>query len=365
MQKLGAMNFRAWTLGIQLVLCLVWARAQPALDGQARWPEGEVGVDYNAVNASGERQGKWIRVWPDGTLYYEGQFDRGQPLGTFTFYYETCEVMSRIVHAENPKYMQATHYRTGGQVRAEGGYLTTDERGEDGELVRVKTGTWRHYDAAGTLRIEEGWSDGVLDGPYTAFDGSGRMVEQGSYAGGEKEGIWSTFNERGKALIRVEYARGQFHGDYEVNDDLGRNLVVGRHAHGQPIGAWVHYNDDRTVHVVRKYEEGKVVMERYENGVQRKEFKDERPQLEVHWENGKRHGPFTEWHDSGAWEVVDHTDPATGERESRLEIQGQHVAREGAYFAGELHGVVTSYSEEGRLLKRETYDHGQLVGAAE
>ena len=335
-------------------------QAQPGTKAP-RLPEGEFGVDYNVVDAAGKRQGAWVRVWPDGTLYYEGQFADGQPTGTFNFYFETGELMSRIEHADDPRFMQATHFNPDGKVRATGGYWTSDALDEAGEPVRVKDGDWKYFDGAGTLRVEEHWTMGALDGIYAAYDNTGRMVEKGEYASGEKNGTWMTYNERGKILNRVQYAGGQFHGDYEVNDDLGRNLVVGRHAYGQPIGAWVHYNADRTVHFVRKFEEGEIAMERFENGLQSEFYKDERPKLEVRWENGKRHGAFKEWHDNGEWAVVEHLDPATGETESQRVIQGQTVAREGTYFSGELHGVVMTYNEAGRIVSRETYDHGQLV----
>lgn len=359
MQKFGVMAAWAATL-------ISWgAWAQPGAGELGRVPDGELGVDYNVVDAAGARQGKWVRVWPDGTLYYEGQFANDAPTGTFTFYFETGEVMSRIEHAEDPRSMQATHYTPNGNVRATGGYWTSDVLDEAGEPIRVKDGDWKYYDQAGTLRIEEQWAKGELNGIYAAYDKYGKVVEKGEYANGEKNGTWVTFNERGKVLNRVQYAGGQFHGDYEVNDDLGRNLIVGRHAYGQPIGAWVEYNADRTVHVVRKFEDGEVAMERYENGVQAEFFKDERPKLEVHWENGKRHGAFVEWHDNGEWVIIEEMDPATGETESRRIIQGQTTAREGTYFAGELHGVVLSFDESGRLLARETYDHGQLIDRTE
>lgn len=333
--------------------------AQPA--SNPNLPDGEMGLDYNAFDSNEERHGPWIRVWPNGKLYYEGQFNHGRPQGSFTFYFETGEVMSRIEHEDDPRYMIATHYRQDGNVSGSGGYFTTEELDEAGEPIRVKDKHWKYFDVRGTLRIEEHWSNGVLQGEYAAYDENGRVVERGFYENGEKSGPWSIFNERGKILNRVEFQAGLHHGEFQMNDDLGRNLIIGRHAHGQAIGAWVHYNSDRTVHVVRKYENGELVMERYENGLQEQFFKDERPELQMNWENGKRHGAFKEWHDNGHWIVVDQIDPSTGETESRLEIQGQSVAREGTYFEGELHGTVITYSPEGRLLTRESYDHGNLV----
>lgn len=359
MRRTGFQFASALVAGLAIGVGGSWA--QPDAAAMARWPEGEAGVDYNVLDGNGDRHGEWIRVWPDGTLYYEGQFDHGTPIGTFQFYYETGEVMSRIEHLDNPRFMHATHLRPDGSIRAEGGYITSEVLDENGEPVRVKHDHWSYYDAKGTLRIEEHWNDGVLDGDYAAYDGNGKVVEKGSYVQGEKDGVWATYNERGKALNRIGYASGQFHGDYEVNDDLGRNLIVGRHGYGQPIGAWVFYNPDRTVHVVRKFEDGEVVMERFENGLQAAFFDDDRPQLEVHWENGKRHGEFKEWHDNGEWVVVEQQDPRTGEAESRREVQGQFLAREGSYFQGELHGVVLTYNLEGRLVKQEVYDHGNLV----
>lgn len=344
---MGSMQATGWT--------------QPGANTMERWPQGTMGVDYNVVDAQGNRQGKWVRVWPDGTLYYEGQFSNGAPTGTFKFYYETGEIMTQIEHASDPRYMTAVHYRQNGKKRGEGEYFTTEVLDEAGEPIRVKHGTWKYYDVQEVLRVEEVWVNGVLDGPYAAFDGNGRSLEKGAYADGEKSGVWVMYNERGKLVNRIGYAGGQFHGDYEINDDLGRNLIVGRYSFGQPIGAWVFYNADRTVHVVRKFEDGEAVMERFENGLQAEFYEDERPKLEMHWENGKLHGTFTEWHDNGEWVVLEQQDPVTGESDGRAEIQGQTIAREGAYFAGELHGAVMLYAPDGRLISRTVYDHGNPV----
>ena len=56
------------------------ALAQPGPD-TSQWPDGRPGADFNITDADGLKQGRWIRVYPNGKLYYSGSFRDGRPVG--------------------------------------------------------------------------------------------------------------------------------------------------------------------------------------------------------------------------------------------------------------------------------------------
>ena len=48
-----------------------------------------ISQDVNIINGSGQKTGKWIKKYENGKTKYEGQFKKGIPTGTFTYYFNT------------------------------------------------------------------------------------------------------------------------------------------------------------------------------------------------------------------------------------------------------------------------------------
>ena len=86
------------------------ALAQPGPD-TSQWPDGRPGADFNVTDANGLKQGRWIRVYPNGKLYYSGSFRDGRPVGHFTFFRETGKVLSEVQHEEGTDLAKAILYR--------------------------------------------------------------------------------------------------------------------------------------------------------------------------------------------------------------------------------------------------------------
>jgi antitoxin component YwqK of YwqJK toxin-antitoxin module len=365
--------FRPWIFCAALVLLGAGAWAQPATPRpqparppraaiqKPAWPPGTAGVDYNVVDAAGKRQGVWIRVWPDGTLYYKGAFENGYPVGTFEFYYESGALMSRIDHTDQGRRMAAKHFRENGKLRAEGLYVQSAKRDEAGEPIRDKDGLWRYYDEAEKLRMEESYAGGVLEGPTRTLTPAGRVIEEGAYAQGERHGVWKTYTELGVLLSEIGYERGLFHGRCNTNYPDGKPLSVGTYERGEEIGFWKTFTADGLVECTRRFDRGTLVSEVRENGSFMDYYEDERPRSEFNFKAGKMHGPFREWHDVGTWALEEVTDPQSGEKYFRRVMEGVQVAREGTYVDGALHGAVKHYDTAGRLLRTEHYENGTLV----
>ena len=107
-------------LRFPLIFCLVLtlptaALAQPGPD-TSQWPEGRPGENFNITDANGLKQGRWIRVYPDGRLYYSGSFKDDRPVGHFTFFRETGRVLSEVEHTEDGTGAKAILYRGGAQT---------------------------------------------------------------------------------------------------------------------------------------------------------------------------------------------------------------------------------------------------------
>ena len=66
-------------------------------------------VDYSLVISMAKKR-RWIRVWPNGSIYYKGSFEHGRPSGDF-YTSETGKLMSKINH---PMITTAIHYGPNG-----------------------------------------------------------------------------------------------------------------------------------------------------------------------------------------------------------------------------------------------------------
>ena len=199
------------TIGFFLFFCAT-SFAQPTSKSGPQWPEGEAGVDYNLMDSDGKKQGVWIRVWPNGSLYYSGSFQAGVPEGVFMHYYESGEIMSEIINTDNGKKSQAKHFREDGSLQAEGIYVRTKKLNAELEPIRQKLGTWKFYDKTGQLRLFENYSNGKLHGATQTTGTNGLIIESGSYSNGERDGVWKTFSETGSLLSEMGYSEGLFDG---------------------------------------------------------------------------------------------------------------------------------------------------------
>ena len=348
------------TIGFSLAFH-VSSFGQPDSHPGPLWPEGEAGIDYNVLDSNGKKQGNWIRVWPNGSVYYTGSFDADVPEGVFQHYYETGEPMSKIIHTEKGRKSIATHFRPDGSLQAEGLYLTTNELNVDREALRQKHGAWKYYDNTGQLRLVEGYELGILHGVTTTTASNGVVIESGNYANGNRDGVWKNFSEAGTLLSEIGYNKGLFEGICRVNYATGMPRSIGMYKDGVEHGYWKTFLEDGKVETTRQFEAGELIQEIPENGTVLRLFPDERPKEEFTVVDTKKEGPFKEWHDNGEWVLMEEIDEMSGETLVRRVIQGQQIRKEGEYNDGVLDGDVFHFDKNGRIHKTERFEAGKLV----
>ena len=335
--------------------------AQPGLADSGKWPTGEAGSDYNVTNASNQKDGLWIRVWPNGNLYYIGSFEADVPVGEFTFFYETGEVMSEVVQTGKGRRAFTKLFRTDGSLQAEGMYLTSKELNENGEPRRKKQGDWKYFDHNGQLRLQEGYANDLLNGPAQRMGERGQLLESGEYIDGNRHGIWKQWDETGLLISEIGYDNGHFEGTCRVSHSNGRPRSIGMYKNGKESGFWKTFTEDGTLESTRQFEDGQLVQEIHENGTVLLTFPDGRPREEFSVLNQKKQGPFREWHDVGEWALEEDVDPISGEQLFRRVLDGEMIRREGEYVNGVLDGEVYHYDKNSRLHLVEIYENGKLI----
>ena len=341
---------------LALFIPLNIAIAQPSSLPSAKgvMPEGEARVDYNLLDSNGEKDGVWIRVWPNGSIYYKGTFEGGKPVGSFMYFYDSGKLMSSIEHM--PETTAAIHYRPNGSVQASGFYNHAV-----GEVEPTKEGSWGYFDENSLQRRNEGYRDGILDGEFWVVDKKGRKVEEGSYLNGVKDGTWTSYYENGKLRQSANYSKGELEGEF-VAYHLNSNISIqGQYLEGHEDGSWKTYLEDGSTEMIIKYSYGKTVKEIRINGTFEDTYPDGRSMSEYSYKDKELDGPYRIWFDCGEYVIEVFTDEETGEQLQRRVLSGTQVKEEGEYINGKLDGPRYFYDIKGTLVKKETYESGVLI----
>lgn len=367
-----------------LISCLLFVlptggAAQPEPD-TSQWPDGRPGEHFNVTDAKGLKQGRWIRVYPDGRLYYSGSFKDDRPVGHFTFFRESGRVLSEVEHDAATLTAKAILYREDGTPSHRGQYATTEV---DGAWTQRKTGQWEALDSQGRVRVVEHYADDQLDGVQLTYHSNGQLLEEGQFKSGRKTGQWKTYDSEGLLRSEEMWREGERHGPSVVMQDNGTPLSKGDYEGGQPVGEWITYNPDGKERSLITYEGGKAVKEAPLNGAFDSAYPSGRPEWAGHYSHGRLDGPFTAWYDLGEWTMVPATVSAGGgsgevqrgvpsgfgggnvDGATRRELRNQPMKEMGEYTAGVKDGTWRYFDEQGNRMRTERWNLGRLESTEE
>ena len=97
------------------------------------------------TDAQGRKHGIWKKYYDNGKLRFQGRFEHGVEVDTFTFYFESGALRAKNVFVKGaPGECMSYQYGEGEVLAAKGKYKDTK-----------KTGEWVFYDANGTLLAKE------------------------------------------------------------------------------------------------------------------------------------------------------------------------------------------------------------------
>ncbi len=330
-------------------------------------PSGTPGTDFNLLDGAGRKDGRWLRVYEDGSIYYSGSFDAGRPIGHFTFFHEGGGVHSEVVHGEADVdghwTSEVVSYRKDGSLAGRGDYSMW--MGGNGKPAQEKHGLWRSYDTSGRVRRLENFAQGELHGAFKTFFADGTALEIGLYKEGKRDGNWTRNAASGRKESEQNWASGVPEGGFILYHASGKVMTQGHFRGGLEAGAWKLFLDDGRVHSTVFYERGRIDREVPENGLFQSTYPSDRPSKSEHYEAGLLHGEFVRWYDNGEWsagaaEVGGGEFGGAGGDMKRF-LEGQKMAEKGQYQRGFKHGNWNHYREDGMIDRIERWDMGTLI----
>lgn len=326
-------------------------------------PEGEYGVDYNVTDAQGKKQGNWVRVYKSGKIYYKGQFENDIPAGEFWFWYDTGEVMSKVIHLDGKKHMDVVNYYKNGQPMSAGHYK--EGKAVD-EVDKLRDGEWTFYSEEGAVKTIENYTMGLRNGKSVSYYPNGKVLLEYNFEDDLREGPWVEYFDNGRVKSKGESAKGEYNGPFELFQYSGTSKMRGFYANGKKDGVWIFFNKDGSIQITTKFDNGVEIATKRENGSFTDYYESGIPKAYYEYENGELNGPFQEFFDQGEWtqEPLDAAQPGGG-IQFKEKLVGTQILREGDYLNGKLDGPVTYYDERGRVIREENYVDGELESSEE
>ena len=182
------------------------------LNAENAWPKGVFEEDYNLVDGDELRHGLWIRVYRDGSLYYKGEYEHGNPIGSWWYFRKNGTALSHIVHRDDPQFQMRLCSPPMAKSPPKVDTSTNPWPCLGTFPMRTSTperhGVWHLFSAKGALTTTVHYDRGQKHGLQERFLPSGAVCERGNHVQGEMDGEWQAWRDNGLLRQRVTYRQG-------------------------------------------------------------------------------------------------------------------------------------------------------------
>jgi antitoxin component YwqK of YwqJK toxin-antitoxin module len=204
-------------------------------------------ADINKTDQMGRKQGKWIKMYPGGTVQYEGIFKDNHPVGEFRRYYEDKTLQSVLIFSQDGRTAEATIYHPNGFIASQGKYV--DQK---------KEGGWKFFSSLinGYLLNREEYKNNIKNGLSLKFYPDSTIAEKINYVNDNKEGEWLQYYPDGKLFLKSYYSGGMLNGKFDTWYNDGKPEFSGYYKNNLRDGKWLIYNEDGKVKYEVTYVDG-------------------------------------------------------------------------------------------------------------
>lgn len=205
---------------------------------------------YNKTDKNGLKQGKWVKMWDNGMVRYEGFFKNDKPTGTFKYFYPSGKEKATVTFSDEGDTAHNISYHENGKKMAEGDFVS-----------QKKVGVWKYFsDVDEKLVSEEHYKDGLLDGEsITFYPDKGKPFENITYKNGVKNGKWIKYFPNGKKMTETTYKDGKLEGPFVNYDPDGKLIVKGQYRDGEMDGVWLYYDENGALYRKEVYNKGQLI----------------------------------------------------------------------------------------------------------
>jgi len=188
----------------------------------------------NKMDARGMKQGKWVGIYPGGTIKYEGFFFNDKPVGEWKRYHENGKVKALMNYRSDSQRSFASLFDAEGKLYAKGVFEGTLRdsawnfySGEkvvqtENYLLGKKSGISRGFDQKSQVIWEKELKNDLLDGTSKEFYPTGLKRSEITFVGGQKSGLAIFFDQDGVKSVEGYYKDDLSDGDWKFYDKEGK-----------------------------------------------------------------------------------------------------------------------------------------------
>ncbi len=201
----------------------------------------------NRTDATGKKQGHWIKYDADHKKIYDGNFVDNIPIGKFIYFYDTGIPWSISVFSHNGKQTHSQMFDAGGKLIGEGNYLN-----------EKKDSTWKFYSAEGNLLSDEIYTNGLKNGSSRVYYANETISEEKIWQNGSLNGSVKKYFENGQLKYSGNYINNKLDGNVVFYYPSGKIDAKGLYKNDLKEGSWKYYNEDGTLKRTDIYIDGKM-----------------------------------------------------------------------------------------------------------
>ncbi|MBE0674981.1 MAG: hypothetical protein IH591_10000 [Bacteroidales bacterium] len=216
------------------------------LSGQVFSQQSET---INLTDASGKKQGHWIKKYPDGTIQYDGYFKNDNPIGEFKRFYESGVIKSLMFHQEGSSEVPVKFFHPNGFKAAEGVYIN-----------QKKEGKWLFFSekTENYMICEEYYRNDLRNGNSVKLYKDGKPAEKVTYIDDRRHGEWTQYYVTGNICLRGFYDNGKLNGSFEVFYANGKPEFIGQYKNDARDGLWKSFTEEGKPDVEMLYKMGRL-----------------------------------------------------------------------------------------------------------
>ncbi|MEZ5018615.1 MAG: hypothetical protein R2756_00560 [Bacteroidales bacterium] len=204
-------------------------------------------LSQNLTDATGKKQGPWMKKYPNGNLMYEGKFKNDKPVGLFKRYTEEGVLLSELTYADGIEEAAAVFFHPDGSRAAEGKYVARRKEG----LWKFWSATQPHY-----LICEEYYHDDARHGLSLKYYPDSTLAEKVVWDMGNRSGEWLQYYQDGTICLRAEFIAGKLEGPFSYYHPDGKLQYEGRYSEDNRTGDWMVFNEDGSLKQIITYKDG-------------------------------------------------------------------------------------------------------------
>ena len=192
--------------------------------------------EVNAFDEAGKRHGVWKKYYPNTKqLRYEGQFEHGKEVGTFSFYCSEC----------GDKPTTTKEFKPNSNIAVVKYFTIKGKLVSEGQMEgKQRIGEWVYYqEKSNNIMSRENYVDGKMHGVQTTYYPNGTKTEEVTYENGIKQGDNFYYSPEGVMLKKLIYHNDKLHGPAEYYDANGNITIKGYYKNGKKHGLWQYFKD--------------------------------------------------------------------------------------------------------------------------